>query len=1128
MLKEVHSALRATDASAFTVLPRVLRRVIRHELDLPGLMTRIPYREVYVVSADHLRQIVSPDELSPDSGGTLPERVLLLSRPEEDDLVSMTEAGLLQRYWRLLFRARLQVALEERVEKGWLDAALIRQRIDHIGQVAFDEIDVVLRNESVLLEPGNRQKTYMEFVAIYWELRYFRPELLPVYFPSQRDLDRIDAVLKQDVDAPLLYQATRLPGAPALLKASEGRMQPASDDGADRISPADIPGGQAITEKARQLMLRRAERSSEHGNQVRSAIIQWQAARGAWPETATALKRGVSTELDRLARRLQEALGLDPSHATAWRSALEALLPHSAVGFWNANARLLYDLQKVCLAYERETYIVDVLTWAFTLGRRPLRRALPNQRVVLMSRYLRTAAGRLKNAELSAADRERLSELLSESMDAAESRLREQLRPVISQTLDEADLRPDNVPEEIAVRKIVEELLDGVVQRGFLTMGDLRDAVSRSQLKLSDLSGPGEMLLGDPLLRADRGLSVAVDGVYQRAPFYLRWLQRLSSLAFGTRPGRWAVLHLVLPFGGAYVLLVAGEHLVHVLQGREPEPPPSELQPLEIQELWSRLVLVACAGAILYGLMHAPRFREQVVRFLRALGRGLKRVFVDIPRQLSELTIVRQFFRSTPIVVFRRHLMNPALFTLMFCWALPSFRLYRYPTPTATASIWLLLTAALNSRAGRDIEEVAAERIERAWHRIRIHFFIALFDLIMDTFKQVLELVERVLYSVDEWLRFKSGESSLVFAAKAALGVVWTAATFVIRFCVTLLIEPQVNPIKHFPVVTVSHKIILPFSFPLARLLEPVMGGPMAGTVAGAIVLLLPGVFGFLVWELRGNWRLYESNRKPTLEPVVVGHHGETMIRLLKPGLHSGTVPKLYGKLRRAARQADPERRRQAEARVREKLHHVEEGLVRFFEREFLPMLSGSLAWEHIPVSLGRIEIGTNSVRVELPSPDSSHPAAWLTFAEQSGWVVAGSIEPGWIRDLPEEARGVFRTAILGLYQMAGVDLVREQIEQCFFPRVPPYDVSEHGIVVWPGDRYAVEALYSLEGKPMIAPQPQAVADGFQLPVLPGDRLIFGMSSIGWREWVAVWNGAREGRTGNGAMLPNVAVIVGA
>ena len=69
-------------------------------------------------------------------------------------------------------------------------------------------------------------------------------------------------------------------------------------------------------------------------------------------------------------------------------------------------------------------------------------------------------------------------------------------------------------------------------------------------------------------------------------------------------------------------------------------------------------------------------------------------------------------------------------------------------------------------------------------------------------------------------------------------------------------------------------------------------------------IFALPGVVGFLVWELKENWRLYKANRPRTLQPAAVGHHGETVVRLLRYGFHSGTISKLYSRLRRADRKA--------------------------------------------------------------------------------------------------------------------------------------------------------------------------------------------------------------------------------
>ncbi len=140
----------------------------------------------------------------------------------------------------------------------------------------------------------------------------------------------------------------------------------------------------------------------------------------------------------------------------------------------------------------------------------------------------------------------------------------------------------------------------------------------------------------------------------------------------------------------------------------------------------------------------------------------------------------------------------------------------------------------------------------------------------MDFFNAALEAIERVLYGVDEWLRFRGGDGRLMLAAKAVLGLLWAVIAYLARIYVNLLIEPQVNPIKHFPVVTVSHKIILPMSPQILRVLRTPLtplGPVLSNTIAGTTLFLIPGVFGFLAWELKENWRLYAANRPTTLSP---------------------------------------------------------------------------------------------------------------------------------------------------------------------------------------------------------------------------------------------------------------------
>ncbi len=54
---------------------------------------------------------------------------------------------------------------------------------------------------------------YIEFAAVYLELRYFVPGMLRSYFPGLEDVYHIDDVLKRDVDGQALLAATRLSGA---------------------------------------------------------------------------------------------------------------------------------------------------------------------------------------------------------------------------------------------------------------------------------------------------------------------------------------------------------------------------------------------------------------------------------------------------------------------------------------------------------------------------------------------------------------------------------------------------------------------------------------------------------------------------------------------------------------------------------------------------------------------------------------------------------------------------------------------------------------------------------------------------------------------------------------------------
>ena len=124
-------------------------------------------------------------------------------------------------------------------------------------------------------------------------------------------------------------------------------------------------------------LLADAVRAAGRGNDVRAAILHMRAADSSTPALALQAAAFAAADIRRARARLEQALRIEPSRTNAWRDLLAALLERAVYGFWNPSARLLYDLQKVCLDAERESYVVDLLRWVFSLGRRPLKRLLP-------------------------------------------------------------------------------------------------------------------------------------------------------------------------------------------------------------------------------------------------------------------------------------------------------------------------------------------------------------------------------------------------------------------------------------------------------------------------------------------------------------------------------------------------------------------------------------------------------------------------------------------------------------------------------------------------------------------------------------------------------------------------------
>jgi hypothetical protein len=669
-------------------------------------------------------------------------------------------------------------------------------------------------------------------------------------------------------------------------------------------------------------------------------------------------------------------------------------------------------------------------------------------------------------------------------------------------------------------------------------MSDLRDALARSRVKLNDLSGPGEFFLGDPIIRANRKLAVRMDGIYRRGEIYLRALQRLSSLGFGTKLGRLLVLWLILPFVASFIILSGIHEIAHVLGGLfhwlekiilgagQPAP-----------EAHSKSILtspytIAAFGFVLLVLIHAPALRRKV-------GIWARTVFLDVPSAIYRSPVLRGILSNAVTRFFKRYLLLPSLVGITMILLMRTLEFDWEATLLVGCGSALLTGTFFRTPFGRGLEERLDESLSRVWRLVSVNFIIGVLTLLLQFFRWLFEWMERGMYAVDEWLRFKEGQSQATLAFKLVFGFFWFFVTYVFRFAWNLLIEPQINPIKHFPVVTVSHKLILPLSLPpghgkpspLAQMFMDVLGIPADPTnpaelartaetmnaVAGGIVWGIPGIFGFLAWELKENWRLYKANRVPVIGAIPVGSHGERVRGLLRPGLHSGVVPKTFAKLRKAESSGN----RKRAAKHHHHLEHIAEAIEHLTERELVACLKSSRRWGGLPIHVQKIALATNRLRIFL-TIHHWEGAIVISIEERGGWLIASLEEIGWLSRLTDKQSVAFVDALAELYKLCGVHVVREQAATVLGVEPWRIDCRTEGLLVLPkGNELPVTVDYTDE--PLMVPN--MAVDGRAIPALNKSELVLSECELEWLQWVERWEADQAGKARGGPLLSPYRIV---
>lgn len=706
----------------------------------------------------------------------------------------------------------------------------------------------------------------------------------------------------------------------------------------------------------------RAELSDRYGAAIdQLAAAQWRfQAMGEPCAPEAAQVRGTLTQRRRgaeeaLSNQLAAKWKLAPDSAHELRALARRLGTDllDSPRAWAARG-LLLTLERVLLESRTTYYRFLPFHWLLSAGRIRFRQILPFQATLKALRALDTGVNRLEQLGWPTADTERFSQPLHALSRRLTVHLEKPLKPLLKRALQDAGFNPGNHREEVAAHKLLRELLDVIEHRRHLKFTDVRDILARNVLRLPDFT-PEELLRGDRLARFDRLAARALPGVYQPGEFYLKGLQQLGAPLFGTPLGRLLLRHLILPFGLAFLGLKTLDVLIGLISHH-----PSDL---DLTTPW----LIGGVGLLINTIAYTRSLRQGALALLRGLWWGLRLLFYDGLRRFLRWRPIVALLETSLVRGLDRNLLRP--FAIGALLVLPFLGLASLlegslvePGISLFALALALGTLVRNTPAGRHLLDDAISAVGRFLRLANQTLILGLVRELMQFFKDITRRFQQGLHWIEELLSHRLGESRLQLAIKAVLIPVWRFLEALIQFYVTVLVEPQVNPIKHFPLVTIGHKLMLPF-FPvitsfLFAVTETVLPKWIAYPFVTLTVLLLPGLVGFLVWELKENWKLYAANHPALgpvagtrsglqamrradlpdapIEPAIIGGHGETMRGLLRRGFHSGTLPKAFDRLRRVLRQQlrdgreIPQRLREA----RRHLAEIERAICVFCDRE--------------------------------------------------------------------------------------------------------------------------------------------------------------------------------------------------
>src|SRR5687767_13913446 len=108
---DLQKVLRQADPAAVLVSARILELIIREDCRLPNMHWNVPHFKSYVCDRQVLFRHAEQADLELESDQLLPDTVLLIVRPDQEEMSNLERKRLLLKYWRRLFHARVHLGL---------------------------------------------------------------------------------------------------------------------------------------------------------------------------------------------------------------------------------------------------------------------------------------------------------------------------------------------------------------------------------------------------------------------------------------------------------------------------------------------------------------------------------------------------------------------------------------------------------------------------------------------------------------------------------------------------------------------------------------------------------------------------------------------------------------------------------------------------------------------------------------------------------------------------------------------------------------------------------------------------------------------------------------------------------